>query len=130
MQAATAEGGIGTWQAAAAASAARHTRIRQRQAHGVGAVLADGLAQGLEVACRAAKGRKFRSNVFTRLLCCPNKAQCSLCCSIAANPAIPHNALASPVDLLIFSAFSSRWPLQRMARGHMSGRPDHIAVWL
>lgn len=28
--------------------------------------------------------------------------------------------LPSPVLLLIFSAFSSRWPLQRMARGHRS----------
>ena len=38
--------------------------------------------------------------------------------------------LRAPVDLDIFSALSSRWPLVRTARGQRSGRPAHTAVWL
>ena len=37
---------------------------------------------------------------------------------------------AAPVDLDIFSALSSRWPLVRKARGWRSGRPAHTAAWL
>jgi len=36
----------------------------------------------------------------------------------------------APVDLDIFSAFSSRWPLVRIARGHSSGASGQTAVWL
>ena len=36
--------------------------------------------------------------------------------------------LKFPVDLLIFSLFSSRWPLQRMPLGHCS--LGKMAVWL
>ena len=36
----------------------------------------------------------------------------------------------SPVDLDIFSAFSRRWPLVRMERGHLLGSFCQIAVWL
>jgi hypothetical protein len=35
-----------------------------------------------------------------------------------------------PVLLLIFSALSSRWPLQRRERGHRCGFCAQIAVWL
>ena len=34
------------------------------------------------------------------------------------------------MDLDIFSAFSSRWPLVRMPRGHSPGSPAQMAVWL
>lgn len=37
---------------------------------------------------------------------------------------------SSPVDLDIFSAFSRRWPLVRMERGHLLGSFCQIAVWL
>mmetsp|Transcript_9647 Transcript_9647/g.23941 ORF Transcript_9647/g.23941 Transcript_9647/m.23941 type:complete len:227 (-) Transcript_9647:2019-2699(-) len=40
------------------------------------------------------------------------------------------SVLKLPVDLDIFSLLSSRWPLQRMARGHFSGLLGHMAVWL
>jgi len=36
----------------------------------------------------------------------------------------------APVDFDIFSAFRSRWPLVRMPRGHSSGAPAQMAVWL
>ena len=34
------------------------------------------------------------------------------------------------MDLDIFSALSSRWPLVRIARGHSSGASGQMAVWL
>ena len=34
------------------------------------------------------------------------------------------------MDLDIFSAFSRRWPLVRMERGHLLGSFCQIAVWL
>jgi hypothetical protein len=38
--------------------------------------------------------------------------------------------LKFPVDFDIFSALSSRWPLQRMERGHLERSAAQMAVWL
>jgi hypothetical protein len=40
------------------------------------------------------------------------------------------SVLKFPVDLLIFSALSSRWPLQRTERGHLERSAAQMAVWL